>query len=205
MIATALTATAAAWTVTPTTTPTATVTDTPTPTPTDTPTPTQTYTATPTPTWTATPTQTTEPNRYTATDGSFSFIPPQGWQPVEFGLAYPAFIGPTLGNFALNLVFMQESSPWPLAMYTAFLQDSVIAIFADYTQISEDFLNTIEGREFFSWEITNTQQGRLFHQVLYCFESGDWKLVITYTRLDNQGAEYDEIVDEAMRTVRFTR
>ncbi len=203
MTATAMTATAAAWT--PTYTATATATDTPTPTPTDTPSPTSTSTPTLTPTITQTPTQTPDPNRFYAPDGSFSLIPPEGWQSQEAGMQYPALAGPRLGNFTLNLVFIQEKSTFPMAMYSAFVQDALKETLKGLKEIKEDFLTTAEGKEYFRWEIQSTMQGVAYHQVLYFFESGDWKLVITYTRPLSQGSEYDAQVDEAMQTVRFDK
>jgi len=37
------------------------------------------------------------------------------------------------------------------------------------------------------------------------YESGNWKLVITYTRPNNAGSENDPMVDAAMQTLRFER
>lgn len=204
MTATAMTATAAMWTPTPTAT--ATPTRTPTSTPTATPTPTNTPTPTQTATATATPTQTQDPRYFYAEDDSFSFIPPEGWEPLEIGLKYPAIIGPNVGNFNLNLVFVQEKAAFPLAFYVAQVQDQLGGFVQNLKQIKEDlFLVTDEGKDYIRWEITNINNGKHVHQVMYFFESGDWKLIITYSRGLNAGSEYDSLVDEAMKTVRFTR
>ncbi len=90
-------------------------------------------------------------------------------------------------------------------MYSAVVQDSLAGQLQNLNTISEEFLTTDEGHTYFRWEITHVAEGRTLHQVLYFFESGDWKLVITYTRLNDAGAEYDTLVDEAMETVRYTR
>jgi len=66
-------------------------------------------------------------------------------------------------------------------------------------------LCTDEGKDYFRWEVTYIQLGQKVHQVFYFFESGDWKLVITYSRLNNSGKEYDELMDETMQTVEFKR
>jgi hypothetical protein len=121
------------------------------------------------------------------------------------GLTYSALLGPKVGDFAVNLVFIQEESPFPVAFYSAVVQDSLIGGLQDPKQIQEDFLLTDEGKDYFRWEITHVQQGVTYHQVLYFFESGDWKLVITYTRLNDQGAENDALVEAAMKTVRYRR
>jgi hypothetical protein len=209
MTATALTATAAAWTPTPTATDTPTVTPTSTPTPTPTPTrtltPTPTSTSTSTPTITLTPTPTPDPNRFTAKDNTFSLVPPKGWKSKDVGLAYPALFGPPTGNFTPNLVFAEDSSIWPVEAYAAMVQDALKVRLQGYMQISEDYLTTDEGKNYFKWVMENTQQGKAARQTLYFFESGDAKLVITYTRLKSKGAEYDAQIDEAMKTVQFTK
>jgi hypothetical protein len=199
MTAGAQTATAASWTATPSPTATATATATFTPTPTSTP--------TLTPTNTATPTATPDPRVFTAADNTFSFMPPEGWQARNMGLAYPAIIGPSYGYFAANLVFVQEESMFPslgLGFYTAQLQDTVIEIFPAVQDISEEFLVTDEEQDYFRWEMTRSQDGVAYRQIFYIFEADGWMLVCTYTRADDQGAENDVLVDESMRTMRFT-
>jgi hypothetical protein len=209
MTATALTATAAAWTPTPTATDTPTVT--PTATPTQTPTPTRTLTSTPTatststPTITLTPTPTPDPNRFTSKDSTFSLVPPKGWKQRDVGQDYPALIGPPTGNFTPNLIFIEDNSPFPVEFYTAQVQDALKGKLTDLISISEEYLITDEGKNYFKWVMENTQKGMVVRQTLYFFESGDAKLVITYTRLKSAGSEYDAQVDEAMKTVRFTK
>src|SRR5512136_2330298 len=112
--ATAMTATAAAWTPTPTATNTPTIT--PSPTPTETPLPTATATITPSPT----PTQ--DLARYYAPDNSFSIRTPEGWQTTDVGLKFPALLGPQIGNITQNLVFIPDTSTFPMAMYAATVQ-----------------------------------------------------------------------------------
>ena len=207
LTATAQTATAASWTSTPTitNTPTQTATATLTPMPSETSTPTPTETPSQTPTNTQTPTSTPDPSRYYAPDNSFSLVAPEGWDPEEIGMAYPALVGPNVGEFTVNMLFVQEESPFPMAMYAAFVQDAVVESFQDLNQISEEFLFTDEGKDYFRWEVTNIQQGKTYRQVFYFFESGDWKLVVTYTRPSNTGAENDELVEESMKTVQYKR
>lgn len=185
MTATAMTATAAAWTATPSPTPTLT------PTPTVTPTP------------TLTPTPTPDPSRYYAPDNSFSFVALDGWNPMEAGLKYPALIGPTVNEFALNLVFVTEESGFDAFIYAATVQDQAAAYFPDLVSISEDYLTTVDGEDYFRWEATNTQQGAKFTQIFYFFGLDDWNLTVTYTRPADQGMEYDALVDEAMSTMQY--
>jgi hypothetical protein len=217
--ATALTAIAAAWTHTPTATPTAThtataaATSTPTPTETATPTPsapptetaTPTLSATPTrtPTKTATSTLTPDPNRYYAPDNSFSLVPPEGWVTTDVGLDYPGLIGPKVGDFSLNLVFIRDQSDFDVFFYAALVQGDLEEELQDLVSISEDFLTTDDGKNYFRWEVTDTQKDVSYRQVFYFFESGKWKLVATYTRPKNRGAEYDTVIDDAMKSLRF--
>ncbi len=202
MTSASLTSTAAAWTPTPTRTitPTATIT------PTSTPSPTATNTATPTPTatLTATPTATHNPDVYYAPDNSFSISGLKGWEPKDIGLKYPVLIGPTVGKFNPNLVFIVDKSTFPLAFYSAQVQDGIKASVTILKDISEDFLTTNDGKDYFRWVIEDSINNVVYHQVVYVFESGDGKLVITYTRPADQGEDLDNVVDEAMKTVQFT-
>ncbi len=197
MTATAMTATAAAWTPTPTSTNT--------PTPTVTPTPTPTATPTNTPTVTPTPTITPDPSRYYAADKTFSFVLPTGWVEKKVGLEYPALFGPQYETYTLNLVMLEEESSFPMAFYAAQIQDSSKKLIPNIKQISEDFLTTEDGKDYFRWAFNSTQYGNYMQQVYYIFESDNWKLSIVYSRPANQGAENDAIIDTTMKTVRFER
>lgn len=203
MTATAMTATAALWT--PTHTSTATFTSTPTSTPTITPTATRTPTPTRTATATATSTPTPDPNYYYAEDHTFSFVPPKGWGPKDIGLKYPALLGPRVQEFTLNLVIAQEETDFPMAFYTALVQDQLAKVLQGLKPIREDFLVTNAGKDYFRWELTHRMNDANVHQVMYFFESGDWIMIITYSRLQAAGSEYDSLVDEAMKTVRYER
>ncbi len=203
LTAESLTAIAASWTATPSPTTTATATLTPTPTSTETATPTPTSTPSSTPTKTSTATKTPDPDRYYAPDDSFSLIPPTDWQPAEIGLEFPGLIGPKVGNFSPNLIFIRDESTFPVFFYAAIVQDDLKESLQNLSEISEDYLTTDEGKDYFRWEITDTQNGISLRQIFYFFESGNMKLVITYTRLNNQASEYDAVVDKAMQSVRF--
>ncbi len=195
--ASVLTLTAGAWTSTPE--PTATATFTPTPTTTSTPT----ATATKIPTKTLTPSPTPDPARYYSPDNSLSFVRIDNWQPLENGTRFPSLVGPIVAGFQLNMFIYEDELAFPVSFYAATVQDSLIQRLQDYSQISEDFLTTDEGKDYFRWEIKDTNQGVVYRQVLYFFESGDWKLIITFTRPEAQGSEYDTLVDQAMQTVRY--
>lgn len=191
MTATALTATAAAWTPTPSPTPTQTATPTATPTPTT------------TPTRTPTPSPTPDPNRYYAPDNTFSFVALDGWQTEDVGLKYPVHYGPAIGNFAPNLVLVEEEGMVNVFFYAALVQDQAATAFPDLKTISEDYPVTKDGVDYFRWETTNIQQGKTLTQIFYFFGSDTWNLVVTFTRPSNQGQEYDALVDEAMSTMRY--
>ncbi len=203
MISTALTATAAGWTPTPT--PTATATSTLTPTPTETPTPTATATKTPIPLPSATSTETPDPARFTAADGSFSLTPPEGWQPQDTFLKYPVLMGPVVDDFAINLVFIEEENSLSLAIYAAVAQEQVKSLVGSVEQISEEILTTANGQEYWKWAIYDKQNGRALYQMIYFFESGDWKLTVTYSRERDGGSENDALVDAAIQTLIFKR
>jgi hypothetical protein len=193
MTSTALTATAAAWTPTPTATNTPTFT--PSPTPTNTPTPTL------SPTATSSPTSTQDPNRYSPPDNSFSIMLPEGWQSVDLGMEYPGLLGPRVEGIFQNLVFVYETSTFPLAFYAAVVQDNVTSTLEEFSSLSEDFLTTSSGIDYFRWVTENSQQATRVRQVFYMFENGDWKLTIIYTRQSGEAPEQDAIIDGIMDTI----
>jgi len=129
----------------------------------------------------------------------------EGWEEVETGGPYPALVGPAFGEDRLSLIFFEEQATAPLAFYTALMQDKIMRELSGIKQISEDFLNTRSGEVYFRWELTITKEGATFHQIIYFYESGDWKLVIMYSRPEGQGMEYDRVIDETMITVQFNR
>lgn len=201
MTATAMTATAAAWT--PTLTPSITPTRTMSPTATITPLPSATPTATRTPTSTPYPTPTQDPDRYYPPDNSFSILSPEGWLVTDLGMKYPALLGPRVGTVTQNLVFIPDTSPFMVEMYAAFVQDSITASIENVNSIREDFLTTTQGIDYFYWIIEYTQQGVKVRQIYYIFENGDWKLTIIYTRQAGEAPTQDEVIDAAIDTIRF--
>lgn len=195
MTATAMTATAAAWTPTPTATYTPTIT--PSPTPTETPLPTL------TPTATNSPTPTQDPSRYYPPDNTFSILAPEGWVVFDLGLKYPALIGPKVGEVTQNMVFIPETSTYPMEMYAAFVQDSITATLKGVNSIEEEFLTTSSGIDYFRWVAENNHQGIVMRQLYYIFANGDWKLTIIYTRQEGNAPEQDKLVDGLVDTFRF--
>ncbi len=200
--ATAMTATAEAWT--PISTATSTATIAPSPTATETPLPSATPTATLQPTATTPPTPTQDPNRYYAADNSFSVVSPEGWQIADLGLKYQSLLGPVVENVTQNVVFVSETSTVPMAMYAAFVQDNITASIEDVKSIQEEFLSTSQGIDYFHWTIELSQQGTRMRQAYYIVENGDWKLTIIYTRQAGEAPDQDAVVDAMIDTLQFS-
>jgi hypothetical protein len=195
-----MTAIANAWTSTPTATATTT------PTPTQTSTPTKKPTATRRPTNTSTPSPTIDPNRFYSPDGDTSLILPEGWKLADENEDEGVYsvIGPISGNSIPRLVFMQTKMEFPLlGFFTAMIQDGYKDNLENYRQIGEEFLTTEDGKEYLRWEIEFTDQGRTRHEVFYFYESGDWMLTVLFSRLRSEGATFDDLVDESMKTVEY--
>ena len=101
------------------------------------------------------------------------------------------------------MIFIRDQSDFDVFFYAALVQGDLEEELQDLVSVSEDFLTTEDGKDYFRWEVTDTQKGVSYQQVFYFFGSGKWKLVATYTRPKNQGTEYDALVDEAMKSLRF--
>jgi hypothetical protein len=156
-----------------------------------------------TPTQTDTPAPTQDPNRYYAYDGTFSLEPPSGWKAIDLGLKNLALISEAKDGSTQNLVFIPEESAFPMAFYSATVQDSIQQTYVDVTSITEEFKVTSSGLEYFYWVIENTQQGMKLRQALFIFENGDLKLTVIYTRIAGEAPEADALIDQSIDTFRF--
>jgi hypothetical protein len=140
---------------------------------------------------------------FKAPDYTFTLTTPRGWLLKDIGLVYPALIGPQLENYNLNLVFFEEQSKFPLAAYASSIQDNLINADQNMHKVSDNALETDEGKSFFRWETETVRDGKSYHLIVYFFESGDWKLSTTYTRPAADGVQYDAEVDAAMKSLLF--
>jgi hypothetical protein len=202
MTATSMTATAAAWT--PTSSPTKSPTNTTTPTPTYTSTPTRIPTRTLLPTYTPSVTPTLDPNRFYASDGRFSMLFPTGWTAKEAGMQYPGLFANTDEKNSPNIIFYTDTSPFPVEFYAAGVQDSLGKNETSITTVSEDFPTTSGGYNYFRWEFKYREGGLPIHTVMYFFENGEWKLILSYSRLADQGTENDQLVETAVDSIQFS-
>ncbi|MBN1977869.1 MAG: hypothetical protein JW918_10740 [Anaerolineae bacterium] len=187
--------------------PSATVSPRPTNPPTWTPTPTS--ASTPVPTLTPSPqaidAQTPVPGeRHVESEGGFSYVPPSGWQVVDApGLKYKVARGTPTGDFTPNLNVVDEP-------FSGSLDDFVTASLASFKEFlkdvrivsQEDFV-TDEGERGVKVVIEDTQQDVELYQVFYIFDAGAKKIMVTYTRLADQGQDNDDSVDQSMRTFRL--
>lgn len=181
----------ATWTPTPSST-------TPTPTSTNTPD----STSTPTPQSADAPTPVPD-GRHVESEGGFSYVPPSGWQVVEWpGLEYQIAIGAPIEDFAPNLNFVDEAFSGSLDDYVV----ATIEILKEVLQariISQEDFFTDEGERGVKVVTENTQHDAEFYQVFYIFDAGEKKIVATYTRPADQGQENDALVDQSMKTFRI--
>ncbi|RPI31498.1 MAG: hypothetical protein EHM70_11405 [Chloroflexota bacterium] len=179
---------------------------TPTPAVTNTPTPEPSQTPTLAPSPTATERRlpkapTNDSDRYYAPDGSFSFLALDGWEPQESPMEYPDLIGPEVAGYPLSLIFIVDYTEMWNAGYTAQVQDMVLASDPEVETVSEGFLVTDGGQDYFRWEYTSVYEGRRYHYVSYIIE-GDMRILhIIYTRLDEAGEEYDQLVDASLQSM----
>ena len=143
--------------------------------------------------------------RFTSVDGSYSFVMADGWKVTEENDSMLRVTGPERGGFFPNFVVSQTEDFMMLEFWSATFQDDIKANLGVTTQISEDFITTNAGETCFRWEFKANREGIEYHHIFYMYESGDWKLVVGYTRLENAGEDQDASIDEVMRTVLYSR
>jgi hypothetical protein len=195
-----MTATAASWTATPTTTPTPTSTLTPTPTATQTPTLTPTVTRTPTRTPTATATH--DPTRFYSSNNEFSLVMLERWKAEDTRIPQVEILtGPTVGGNPLNIYFYIEDAGI-FAFNAALAQDLFKEKLENYYEISEDFLQTDTGDDYFRWAFTGRINGVTVYNIGYVFDFESIQVMAIYTRPYSQGQSFDTQVDAAMQTMR---
>lgn len=204
---TAQTAVAASWTPVPTKTPVPTQTATPTASGTPSPSATQRPTETPKPT--ATPAQ----GQSFALQGiTFSLVLPEDWAVIEEPERV-VLLGPVLEGTQLIVTIRLDSYDFmgkPLAaddfgisLYSAFLQEAIVARTRNVEQISEDFLTTNAGKPYFRWVMEHNPNGTALRQSVYLAGTGNWFWSATYERPKSTGSEYDKMIDKAIETLRF--
>ncbi|MEN6434362.1 MAG: hypothetical protein ABFD58_00945 [Anaerolineaceae bacterium] len=198
----AMTLTAQSWTLTPSNTPISTLT------PTQTTTPTITLTPTPVPTSTPTMTPTQDPDRFYSSSSEYSFVPPKGWEAIKIesedsNIKEPIFVGPNLGDYSLNIVFLRDQCPYGLFTYAASVQDDFFAGNGSVKQIQENYLVTDDGKDYFRWEFTISIDNIKYHQTFYFFGEDEEIMTAIYTRLDSNGSEMDTVVDKSMQSMIF--
>lgn len=171
------------------------------------PPPTTTPHLTPTPRPISTPTSmpTESGERFTSMDSSYSFVMPTGWTVIEENDNLLRVTGPERGGFSPNFVVSQTKDVMMLEWWSATFQDDIKANLGVTTQISEDFIKTDAGETCFRWEFNAIREGIGYHHIFYMYESGDWKIVFGYTRLENAGEDQDAPIDATMRTVQYQR
>ncbi|OGO29180.1 MAG: hypothetical protein A2136_06605 [Chloroflexi bacterium RBG_16_54_11] len=118
-------------------------------------------------------------------------------------MEYPVLLSDVSVDNLPSIFFFTDESIFPVEFYAALVQDSMAKKVESLTTISEDFLITPGGKNYFRWEMNSSQAGKSVYSVMYFFEVGDWKLVITYARLINQGKENDALVESSIETIKF--
>jgi hypothetical protein len=119
------------------------------------------------------------------------------------GLKYLALIGSQIENINQNLLFIPEVTDLPMEVYAAAVQDNIKASMSDLTSLTEEFLTTSSGIDYFRWVIERTQNNIEVRQVIYVVANGDWKLSIIYTRQAGAAPEQDAVIDVAIDTLQF--
>lgn len=136
--------------------------------------------------------------------GGFSYVPPLGWQLRDMpGFKYKAAFAPAIGNSASNLIFLDEANPASLETYVALNLATMKQLLPGLTIVSQEWFETSAGQWAIKVVVRSTQYQQKLQQTLYFFNGGTKKVIATYTRLANQGAELDPKSDASMQSFRF--
>lgn len=136
---------------------------------------------------------------------TLTFLIPDGWTVQDRGGTYPDLQGPDENGIRPVISFQEEQTDNSLNQHIASYQDSFISQNTGYKAIREETLSTSSGDTYLRWEFNNSLQGHMLHYTVYFYGSGNRSLIITYIRRNDTGITNDRPIDEAMKTVKFSR
>lgn len=147
-----------------------------------------------------------EISRYQATDGSFSYIPPPGWELVDNpGIKYKGARGPLVAGFfpSINIVD-EEWSGASLDEYADLTIEEVRRALPGATMIDRgDFFTQSEDRAVRIVGEAESQYGQHLRVIWYLFDAGDRKLAVSCITLAGESSHLDELFDETMKSFRL--
>lgn len=158
----------------------------------------------PSPTPAPSPTPREQGERHYEPAGSFSYVPPAGWDLVDSAqLAYQVAAGPEQDGFTPNLVVVDEAFDGSLDDYVAASLTSMNQVFQGFRLIHRRPFKSDEGLAGTRLITENAQGGRTLRQAYYFFESGPTKFVLTCTQLAEAGDSLDTTCDASAQTFRL--
>lgn len=146
-----------------------------------------------------------ESGRYHAADGSFSYVPPPGWELTDFpGMKYRMAMGPRANDFTSNINVVDEARPGPLEDAVEVSLQQLRAAFRDYRLLERGEFETRSGER--AVKIVGEariESGQLVRFIQFLFDAGNRKLVATCSTLAEGAAPVEALCDEAMRSFRL--
>jgi hypothetical protein len=145
-----------------------------------------------------------ESDRLIEKEGGFSYVPPRGWEIVEFpGLKYRISRGTIVSEFAPNINVVDEQYSGTLDSYVDGNIDAMSGVFEDFNLINREPFSTDEGLQSVMLIVENVQMQRNLRQYFYFFEDNDRKYVVTCTSLASNYEEVDSLFDKSIRSFRL--
>jgi hypothetical protein len=128
---------------------------------------------------------------------------PERWTPEQTGIdRFEVITGPSVAGNPLNVYFYIEENDILFEMYAAYAQDLFRENLENDIQLSEAFLKTDLGEDYFRWTFTGRINGITVYNIGYVFDFDGMKVLALYTRPYSQGQSFDQVIDTAMRTMR---
>jgi hypothetical protein len=135
-------------------------------------------------------------------NGDFSICPPLNWNTIDFpGLKYKAIIGPATGDFAANIVFVDEAYNGNVKDYVNANLTQLEAFFPSYKLSSRAAFKTTSGISGERVIYNFTQQGFDIKAAAYFLPAKKGRyFVITCGSLDSTSAQLLPIFDESIKS-----
>jgi hypothetical protein len=143
-------------------------------------------------------------SRYKASDNSFSFVPPEGWQEKDWpGMKYKVFLTQPAEKFAPNITIVDEVANMSIKDYVDANRKALSASSKDYKELSLDPFTTDGGLKGYRLSFKNRQMEMDLIQTQYYFSGSEKKLVITCSVAEKDTRPIAAQCDKSLKTFQF--
>lgn len=139
--------------------------------------------------------------RYTAPDNTFSFMPPEGWEPKDMpGMKYKVFITQPAEKFAPNITIVDEVANLPLKDYVDANRKVLAQLTTNFKELSLAPFATDGSLQGYRLSFKNRNMEKDLIQTQYYFSTPEKKFVVTCSMAENDKRPISSQCDQSLKT-----